>query len=585
MATTDKPKARQSQLVTTYGVGSLFPAGDQSFMICGTDEWDEKWSPTVEEPRLARSLGVHAFRAPSTGKRSGDVPVVRFPVVHYCPECRRLDPFWKFDAKTMRCDDCERDLTPSRFVACCERGHIEDFPYYQWLHKDLVTSGGKHVLKLKTKGASSSLSDILVDCSCGASRDLGGAFSRNSLVGIRGCGGQRPWLPGTPDDDCDKPLRVLQRGSSNVWFSEMRSSISIPPWTSPEARFVTEHWAVLEHLTVESLALALPAMVASHAGVSAEGVLGLVKERKGFDAEEAPTDGQLRKQEYDALVATNEGGPQDTFRCVDVEVDQDIMPFVAQVAKVSRLREVRALYGFSRVTPSATEKVSPRTARLSAAHKNWLPAVEVLGEGVFVRLREDVVAGWEKTAFAASRQALIAESLRMKAESSGQPVQETPAVRYLALHSLAHAFLQELSLEAGYPVGSLRERVYAEKNQAGILIYTASSDAAGSLGGLAALSAPERLTPTLEHAVGRAGWCSNDPVCADSGPTGSDGLNIAACHACQLLPETSCESRNIYLDRVSLVGPIDAPERGFTAVLRSGLTDSSLTDHDEEWPG
>ena len=85
MATTDRPKARQSQLVTTYGVGSLYPAGDQSFMVCGTDEWDEKWSPSVEEPRLARSLGVHSFKAPSSGKRSGDVPVVRFPQIHYCP--------------------------------------------------------------------------------------------------------------------------------------------------------------------------------------------------------------------------------------------------------------------------------------------------------------------------------------------------------------------------------------------------------------------------------------------------------------------------------------------------------------------
>lgn len=54
--------------------------------------------------------------------------------------------------------------------------------------------------------------------------------------------------------------------------------------------------------------------------------------------------------------------------------------------------------------------------------------------------------------------------------------------------------------------------------------------------------------------MSRAEWCSNDPVCCESGPSGSDGLNLAACHACLLLPETSCERRNIYLDRVSIVG-------------------------------
>ena len=249
MATTDRPKARQSQLVTTYGVGSLYPAGDQSFMVCGTDEWDEKWSPSVEEPRLARSLGVHSFKAPSSGKRSGDVPVVRFPQFHYCPECRRLDRFWAFDARKMECPDCTRDLTPSRFVACCENGHIEDFPYFQWVHRGADTTGSDHTMRLEARGASSSLADIVVRCSCGVpAHDLDGSFNRNALTEIKRCGGKRPWLPGAPDEICDKPLRALQRGSSNVWFSAVRSSISIPPWSSPNAQFVTKHWTVLEHL-------------------------------------------------------------------------------------------------------------------------------------------------------------------------------------------------------------------------------------------------------------------------------------------------------------------------------------------------
>lgn len=570
MATTDRPKARQSQLVTTYGVGSLYPAGDQSFMVCGTDEWDDKWSPSVEEPRLARSLGVHTFKAPSSGKRSGDVPVVRFPLFHYCPECRRLDRYWAFDARKMECPDCTRDLTPSRFVACCENGHIEDFPYFQWLHRGANTKDDEHVMRLESRGASSSLADIVVRCSCGVpAHDLDGSFNRNALTEIKRCGGKRPWLPSAADEICDKPLRALQRGSSNVWFGAVRSSISIPPWSSPSAQFVTKHWTVLEHLPEDALRAALPGMIAGRSALSVDGIIEVVRGRKGLESGTQPTDKDLREEEYRALIDGNDGGALDTFQCTPVDVDARLRGIVRQVSKATRLREVRALQGFSRVTPMPTDSTSPRLAPLSTTPLYWLPATEVLGEGIFVRLAEDAVARWERTLLADRRHRMLSQSLLQRATESGAPVVEAPSARFVAIHSFAHALLQELSLDAGYPIGSLRERIYAEPGQAGLLIYTASSDAAGSLGGLAALAAEKRLADSVIAAMSRAGWCSNDPVCCESGPSGSDGLNLAACHACLLLPETSCEHRNIYLDRVSIIGESFGASDG----LFSGLGD------------
>ncbi len=162
---------------------------------------------------------------------------------------------------------------------------------------------------------------------------------------------------------------------------------------------------------------------------------------------------------------------------------------------------------------------------------------------------------------------MLNQSLVTRAAESGAPAIEAPSARFVAIHSFAHALLQELSLDAGYPIGSLRERIYAEPDQAGLLIYTASSDAAGSLGGLAALADETRFADSLIAAMSRAGWCSNDPVCCESGPSGSDGLNLAACHACLLLPETSCEHRNIYLDRVSIVGDSVRSDDGLFSVL------------------
>ncbi|WP_350274837.1 DUF1998 domain-containing protein [Kribbella sp. HUAS MG21] len=566
MATADRPKARQSQLVTTYGVGALFPAGDQSFMICGIDQWDDRWSPTVEEPRLARSLGVHTFRSPASGKRTGDVPVVRFPTYHYCPGCRRLDRYWMFDPRKMQCQNCVRDLTPSRFVACCENGHIEDFPYFQWIHRGSELPAGPHEMTLESQGASSSLADIVVRCSCGAPpHNLDGSFGRSALSDIKKCGGKRPWLPDAPDELCEKPLRTLQRGSSNVWFGAVRSSISIPPWSSPSAQFVTKYWAVLEHLPETALVQALPGMIAGRTGLAIDSVVDVVRQRRGLDTSLQPSDKDLRDEEYRALLDGNDGGPLDTFQCVTVDVDVRVRALVAQVSRANRLREVRALHGFSRVTPMPTDTSNPRLARLSESHLNWLPATEILGEGIFVRLDESAVSEWEEQSLAEERHELLARSMQRRSTESGAPGVAAPSARFVAIHSLAHALLQELSLDAGYPIGSLRERIYAEEGQAGLLIYTASSDAAGSLGGLAALADEQRFADSLIAALSRAGWCSNDPVCSESGPSGTDGLNLAACHACLLLPETSCEHRNIFLDRVALVGDIDSMTGGLVS--------------------
>lgn len=557
----EETRVRQSQLVSTFGVGSIIPSGDHSYLICGLDDWDERTCAPIEEPRLARSLGVHMFRAPSTGAKRGDVPVVRFPEYQYCPECRRLARYWEFDAQKMQCQDCVRELTPSRFVACCENGHLEDFPYFQWVHRRVdgqVTwnESAKHSMKLVTRGTSSSLGDIVVKCTCGVQqRDLEGAFNRHAVAMVKSCDGRRPWLPGAEPEACDKNLRALQRGSANVWFSTVRSSISIPPWSSPNARFVTKNWDTFEVLDDDSVRKVVEARAQKDRNLDIEGVMALVRQRRGVDGGQPPTDDQLRAEEYLALCDGNDVGAQDTFQCLSVGVSSEIHEVIAQVSKVTRLREVRALQGFSRVTPVTASGTSAPVARLSLQRLNWLPAVEVYGEGVFVRLRDDLVDGWEKGAFATNRHAMLEGALKIRAqESDATTTIEVPTARFLAVHTLAHALLKELSLDAGYPAGALRERIYADGEQAGFLVYTASSDAAGSLGGLAALASEDRFAAILQSATARAGWCSNDPVCSESGPSGSDGLNLAACHACLLLPETSCEHRNIYLDRLTLVG-------------------------------
>ena len=140
--------------------------------------------------------------------------------------------------------------------------------------------------------------------------------------------------------------------------------------------------------------------------------------------------------------------------------------------------------------------------------------------------------------------------------------------KFLMLHTLSHLLISQLSFECGYSIASLSERLYCAeesdgKKMAGIFIYTASGDAEGTLGGLVRQGRPDAFPRILRKAIANAKTCSNDPVCIMSRGQGRDSLNLAACHACGLLPETCCEERNAFLDRGVIVGTYENPEIGF----------------------
>jgi hypothetical protein len=193
--------------------------------------------------------------------------------------------------------------------------------------------------------------------------------------------------------------------------------------------------------------------------------------------------------------------------------------------------------------------------------------MEVHGEGVFLRLDEDRLGTWEKTVAVAARVERMRTAhqrvLVQRADTPSSVVSSPATPRMVLLHTLAHVLINEWSLEAGYPAASLRERLYAADDMAGVLVYTATSDSAGSLGGLVAQGEPELLRHAVLSAVRRAEWCSSDPLCMETEASGTGGVNLAACHACVMLPETSCEHNNILLDRALLVGTPDDPRLGY----------------------
>ncbi|WP_079406468.1 DUF1998 domain-containing protein [Streptomyces sp. 3211] len=586
-------EVRRAQLITTYGVGAMIAVENESFLVRGIDSWDVSEAPFVIEPRLSRKLRVKGFRlppAPDSDRATDGVRAVRFPVMYSCPECRLLQPFRKFNPPTGKaeCSTCQESLVPSRFVMACTRGHLEDFPFWKWVHRGAQRTeagmcGGE--LRFHADGSTASLRAVRISCSCGAEEvSMEGAFRRRALrdLGIR-CGGRRPWLKDAPTEACEEPPRTLQRGSSSVWFPVMHSALSIPPWSEGIYKITAR---VYDKLKDEDLAfirryVQVENVLKHHPQYTPDDVVDCVERWRAQEAEspeeaegEDDTRTDLYRGEYDSLCKPHlerEDAADQDFVCEPPGEPIDALRAihgVEQVMLLKRLREVRALQSFRRVEePSPADSPQRRTA-ISLHKSDWLPAFEVSGEGVFLRLDSERLRAWEGEAGVDGRARGVRRNherlLRERIGSSGKPVPPSQATpRFVLLHTLAHILINEWSLDGGYPAAALRERLYAEEDMAGVLIYTATSDSAGSLGGIVAQGDPGRLDATLRAALQRARWCSNDPLCMESEASGADGLNLAACHACVLLPETSCENNNILLDRAALIGTPDLRTPGF----------------------
>ncbi|MGW7254932.1 DrmB family protein [Streptomyces sp. NPDC054834] len=585
---------RRAQAITTYGIGSLVAVDHESFIVSGLDGADEHWdrdeSPRIHERRLARVLGVQYFRLPpaSDDTSKDGLRVRRFPLMHSCPECNDLRRHRDFTPPPGRsiCGTCEADLVPSRFVIACEAGHLDEFPYWQWVHRSsdrgAATAGQcGGTLKLRSSGRSSSLRSIRISCTCGVPEvSMEGSFRKSALkdLGLR-CRGTRPWLgTSVPAEACGLTPRTLQRGSSAVWQPVLKSALSIPPWSDGRADPLAEHWDELRKLNSRAeVEMCLKFAFKGESPVPIEEVMALLDAEREEDpsGEDTPTFDHryraLRNKEYERLRLGNderERSRDEQFICETPLGDATVLrPLgVAGPMLVKKLREVRALKAFTRLAdPDSTTESNE--VPLSASALQWLPAMEVHGEGVFLRLDEDRLVSWERaTAVAARVERMRTAHQRVMEQRAADPsrVAPSPATpRMVLLHTLAHVLINEWSLEAGYPAAALRERLYAADDMAGVLVYTATSDSAGSLGGLVAQGEPHRLDQAIRSAVHRAEWCSSDPLCVESEASGTGGTNLAACHACVMLPETSCEHNNILLDRALLVGTPEDPAVGF----------------------
>lgn len=516
---------------------------------------------TLHDTQLESQLGVARLIAPPTvgdDPRYGVtwfIPAARFPLAQYCtnPRCQRLGDGSPEDPSIGRCGVCSPDrkrrppLQQVPVLLVCQEGHLDEVDWLALVHPDGLCASPQ-----LTYRAASEITTPEVRCACGQVARLARDHSTP-------CRGRRPWLPGSENERCKRVMQVLDRTSTGVYYPDVRSALHIPApggLRDSVLRWLQEDRAASMLLGIQAPEALRPLHDRARVIFPDLTTADLTRHVEHLRSGSGIGENAGRVGELDALTSgrrgqhTSDGPPVLDAEVVDpASFDQLLVgpagP-ISGVVAVHRLAETRAIAGFTRVKPPAHDRDVGRgielmwgTARRVPQQSDWLPGHRVFGEGFLLTLNADRVARW------VSRSAASFDVQNHRGRALDAPFQ--------LAHTLAHMLINAAGTTCGYPVASLRDRIYAEDDRLALLIYTAAGDSLGTLGGLVELARPGALEPLLEEALSRARWCGLDPVCLNPLNHVTDD-RAGACHQCCLLPETSCEWFNLALDRATLVG-------------------------------
>jgi len=603
---------RPSQLIFTFGIGSLVDLPNISGLVMGLDDWDTSYCKEVDEDRLVaaiqKRLGAQMGKlylppiklesmerdpaAPAVG-----VPVVPFPRWMRCSLCDTLssvesgvfklvqDPYRPDKTAYVHqgCLKSQGGRAPTamsvRFLVACREGHLSDFPWRAFVHKGNVPCQGSQ-MTMREFGASGDASDIIVSCGCGAERRMADAFDPDSPFA---CTGHHPHLR-LIEQGCTEPAKAILLGSSNSWFPTAFSALSIPRAVDKIGKLIEEQWSKLTNATsISKLGFYreeqqnYQSLIPLFSEFSDEEIWAAIElKRSGIQGGNSPAE-DLKLPEWQVFSKPDSAAENRDFKLTRVAPPKGFEAFFEDTVLVERIREVRALLGFTRIESNAdfaeaTVTMDGRLTKLSRENPKWLPASEVRGEGIFLRIREEVLLAWQdKPEVQQLEHEFLDSHKAWRKLRKLQPLGEGfPGIRLVLLHSLAHTLMRQIVLDCGYTSASVRERLYSRLPgeeggpMAGILIYTAAPDSEGTLGGLVELGNPLTLGRHMLQGLESMRLCASDPLCSEHRPdTLGRGIQGACCHACQFAPETSCERGNRYLDRSVLVNTFSARGTAF----------------------
>jgi hypothetical protein len=599
----EKPKPvtfRQAKIMNECAPGALVSHGDLSLVIANTARWRDsigirirdvpqrlKWILSARygylEPPEIRQL--KSGKASQYGQDELGVPGVLFPSWMFCTSCGLMArlPWLAEELKEkplserfpMKCGDCGGRMAFVPYVLIHQDGLLDDLPWPYVAHLEARTEEQKNckhrnrIFLTRNKEGKP-----VVRCGhCQSETPIIGLlsdtfFAKHRLKGMNA----QSWLRDAWIEFGSKPPPVtVDLTDSRIHFPLAVNAIDIPPESRKDPSDLAGRLQALEDFPkIASYREKMPARFRHEVASLARKFNAAIEEidaifsEVGQASESAACQSQtdIFKAEYEALITPlSDVHPEERF--IPVHLTEEWKQFganevtspcrlVERLVTLERLREVQVFCGFTRVGYEGTPIAPDATG--------WLPGCELFGEGIFFTLAPEILHKWERQPVVLERikeldKRLQKSTFRNRANDS--MIDPTVSPRFVALHTLSHLIARELEFHCGYPLASIKERVYASSREsgdaAGVLLYVTTTDEYGTLGGLIECSRVEPFSAVLRDALEKAERCSLDPVCAESLGQGADLLNLAACHACCLVPETACQFGNLFLDRQLLV--------------------------------
>ena len=506
-----------------------------------------------------------------------------------CPSCSLRDvDKWDIERKDFleSIKNINKYLTKSvsfRWIYVCVSGHISDIPFYKNSVINHKENCKRDNYEFKAKQASFKFSEYFVICKdCYESVQMTKVMRGGFL-----CEGNTPWkfqfksTDETEIDKCESKVIVALKGDSVVCMPNVMSSIQIPPYNIYQRLndeliekklltkiedFEVEYWDAKENktsiLSIENVIQNCINFIRPYLSKDLSIPNNILRnfiiyylENTNFQERKLEKDYEYRYHEY-LTFFNNQNSEILSLRTQKDSINDFSIktPYLRDLIIADRLTITVTTPTISRVNSEYYGDEEAKSISIKSNDVPWLPAVEVKGEGIIIDFKKNTLDSWytrNKTFFETKL------SLNNRNNYSIFYDTKEGLAKFYLLHSFAHYFINAMSSVCGYNSASLRERIYfstdAEKFMNAVMITTSAGDSESSMGGLAYYGQMDHFLRIIHSTLPQLKICSNDPICSEGSP-GEGNPNFAACYSCLILPETSCEFGNKYLDRNCLIG-------------------------------
>ncbi|GAA6768674.1 DUF1998 domain-containing protein [Flavobacterium sp. CGRL1] len=540
-----------------------------------------------------------------------------FPEWFYCNTCHRFDKFvnWKYNwennvesvdkekfypPKCFKCYVKNRknkrkffDLEQIRFILTSNNGEIADIPWDKWsmlkklkkenedekegIEKDseinnseekITTLSNIHVpddleLELKTSDKLDDLKGIWII----AKNKHGEQINFSTLSGLFNLRVKiEELIPNTNEKGI--LFKPVIRTSNSVYYPNILSSIYLPAndeLNQKTINLIKEYYD--DGFNIDQIVKVLSK---SHSKEFEKQLIQKLIENNFSEreAEISKTENEYRFDEYKFIISKEKEKLGNSLIFEKIDINFFPHNLIKSIFKMDKIKITSVQTSYTRQEPISInlflkddedsnndKKIYKKFTSKEGINVKYLPAIESFGEGIFFDFDNDKLNKWiEAYPEIKTRVQTIIDNHNNSDSLLNKDLVITS--KFILIHTFSHLIIKELEYLCGYPATSIQERLYIDDNPKtemnGVLIYTIAGSE-GSYGGLTSVCDSDKIGKLILSAMMRAKDCATDPICYHTGGQGVSNLNLSACFSCSLLPETSCEIFNCYLDRRVLI--------------------------------